>query len=76
MSNFWQHTQPIPAAFYDGTTGIEPVDTVIHNLSKHPQILVKPQPVSRIRLSGRFERFSSNTLSSIDQTFSKEFEDE
>jgi len=27
--NFWNYTKPIPKAFYDGTTGIEPVDHVI-----------------------------------------------
>ena len=27
--NFWEFTHEIPAAFYDGTTGIEPVDHVI-----------------------------------------------
>ncbi len=28
-SNFWNFTRPIPKSFYDGTTGIEPIDTVI-----------------------------------------------
>ena len=30
--NFWGFTHDIPAAFYDGTTGIEPVDTVIRRV--------------------------------------------
>lgn len=30
--NFWGLTRGIPAAFYDGTTGIEPVDTVIRRV--------------------------------------------
>lgn len=30
--NFWGHDRPMPQAFYDGTTGIEPVDTVIHRV--------------------------------------------
>ena len=30
--NFWGFTNPMPSAFYDGTTGIPPVDTVIHKL--------------------------------------------
>lgn len=30
--NYWEYTRPIPAAFYDGTTGIEPVDHVIRNV--------------------------------------------
>lgn len=28
-SNFWKLTKPMPKGFYDGTTGIEPVDHVI-----------------------------------------------
>ncbi|MFO0806115.1 MAG: cryptochrome/photolyase family protein [Gemmataceae bacterium] len=27
--NYWNHTRPVPAAFYTGTTGIAPVDHVI-----------------------------------------------
>lgn len=30
--NFWRFTNPMPSAFYDGTTGIPPIDTVIHRL--------------------------------------------
>jgi deoxyribodipyrimidine photolyase-related protein len=30
--NFWQFDRPMPAAFYDGTTGIPPVDRVIRQL--------------------------------------------
>ena len=30
--NFWGLTRDIPSAFYDGTTGIEPVDTVIRRV--------------------------------------------
>lgn len=28
--NFWGHSQPLPTAFYTGTTGIPPVDLTIH----------------------------------------------
>jgi deoxyribodipyrimidine photolyase-related protein len=31
-SNFWKLTKPMPKAFYDGTTGIEPVDHVIRQV--------------------------------------------
>ena len=31
-SNFWRHMRPLPRGFYDATTGILPVDTVIHRL--------------------------------------------
>ncbi len=30
--NFWNFTRPLPLPFYDGTTGIPPVDRVIHQL--------------------------------------------
>jgi deoxyribodipyrimidine photolyase-related protein len=32
IGNFWKHTQPMPRACYDGTTGIDPVDRVIRNV--------------------------------------------
>ena len=28
-TNHWQHKRPLPEAFYDGTTGIDPIDDVI-----------------------------------------------
>lgn len=31
-ANHWNHTRPIPKSFYDGTTGIEPVDHVIRQV--------------------------------------------
>lgn len=31
-SNFWNHKRKIPKSFYDGTTGIEPVDATIKKL--------------------------------------------
>ena len=33
--NYWQHKHPLPPAFYDGTTGIEPVDVVIRRVLRH-----------------------------------------
>lgn len=33
--NFWGFTRRIPASFYNGTTGIEPVDTVIRRVLRH-----------------------------------------
>ncbi|MEL6987326.1 MAG: cryptochrome/photolyase family protein, partial [Bacteroidota bacterium] len=32
--NYWGFTRKIPASFYDGTTGIEPLDTTIHKVLK------------------------------------------
>lgn len=31
-TNHWQHTRPMPKAFYDGTTGIVPVDNTIKRI--------------------------------------------
>lgn len=31
-ANFWGHSRPMPEAFYQGTTGIPPVDTVIRRV--------------------------------------------
>ncbi len=33
-SNHWKHTRCIPLSFYDGTTGISPIDNVIHRILK------------------------------------------
>ncbi|MEZ4782117.1 MAG: hypothetical protein R2816_11355 [Flavobacteriaceae bacterium] len=32
--NFWNFTRTLPKSFYNGTTGIEPVDTTIKNILK------------------------------------------
>jgi deoxyribodipyrimidine photolyase-related protein len=34
-TNFFHHTRRLPKSFYDGTTGLEPVDAVIHRLVQH-----------------------------------------
>lgn len=33
-TNHWQHHRPMPAAFYDGTTGIDPLDDTIRRVLK------------------------------------------
>ncbi|TXI83916.1 MAG: cryptochrome/photolyase family protein [Crocinitomicaceae bacterium] len=30
--NYWKFKREIPASFYDGTTGIKPIDTIIHKI--------------------------------------------
>jgi deoxyribodipyrimidine photolyase-related protein len=35
IRNYWQHHRPMPTSFYEGTTGIDPFDTVIRRLLKH-----------------------------------------
>ena len=34
-TNFFQHERKLPGSFYNGTTGLDPVDTVIHRLNKY-----------------------------------------
>ena len=34
-TNFFQHTRRLPRSFYNGTTGLDPVDAVIHRLNKY-----------------------------------------
>lgn len=48
--NFWQHAQPMPRSFYDGTTGIEPVDTVIHRVLKYAYC----HHIERLMILGNF----------------------
>ena len=31
-TNHWQHHRPMPSAFYDGSTGIRPIDDTIHRI--------------------------------------------
>ena len=37
--NFFQHTRRLPKSFYNGTTGLDPVDAVIHRLN---QVCLRP----------------------------------
>ena len=34
-TNFWQHRRPLPLSFWNGSTGIAPVDTVIRRVLRH-----------------------------------------
>ena len=31
-TNYWQHHRPMPQSFYDGTTGVAPIDDAIHRI--------------------------------------------
>jgi deoxyribodipyrimidine photolyase-related protein len=48
--NFWDHRRPMPAAFYDATTGIEPVDTVIRRVLRHAYC----HHIERLMILGNF----------------------
>ncbi len=71
MSNFWQHTQPIPPAFYDGTTGIEPVDTVIHRVLQHAYC----HHIERLMILGNFMLLCEIAPDAIYQWFMELFID-
>lgn len=48
--NFWNHHLPLPSAFYDGRTGIEPVDTVIKRTLDHAYC----HHIERLMIMGNF----------------------
>jgi deoxyribodipyrimidine photolyase-related protein len=48
--NFWSHRRPMPAACYDGTTGIEPVDTVIRRVLRYAYC----HHIERLMILGNF----------------------
>jgi deoxyribodipyrimidine photolyase-related protein len=48
--NFWNHHLPLPTAFYDGTTGIDPVDTVIRRVLEHAYC----HHIERLMIMGNF----------------------
>ena len=50
VGNFWKHTRPIPQALYDGTTGIDPVDAVIHRVLRHAYC----HHIERLMILGNF----------------------
>lgn len=49
-SNFWNHGRTIPASFYDGTTGIEPLDNAIGRLLEHGYL----HHIERLMVVGNF----------------------
>ncbi|MBL9092975.1 MAG: cryptochrome/photolyase family protein [Planctomycetaceae bacterium] len=48
--NFWGHRNRLPRSFYDGTTGIEPIDTVIRRVIKHAYC----HHIERLMILGNF----------------------
>jgi len=49
-TNFWQHTRKLPPSFYNGTTGIKPVGTVIHHLLNYSYC----HHIERLMILGNF----------------------
>lgn len=48
--NYWGHHHPMPASFYDGSTGIEPVDVVIRKTLKYAYC----HHIERLMILGNF----------------------
>ncbi|MFM9067882.1 MAG: cryptochrome/photolyase family protein [Planctomycetota bacterium] len=48
--NHWNHQRPMPRSFYDGTTGIEPVDVVIRRVHEHAYC----HHIERLMILGNF----------------------
>jgi deoxyribodipyrimidine photolyase-related protein len=70
-ANFWQHEQPMPGSFYDGTTGIEPVDTVIRRVLKHAYC----HHIERLMILGNFMLLCEIDPNAIYQWFMELFID-
>jgi deoxyribodipyrimidine photolyase-related protein len=70
-SNYWNHQRPMPTAFYDGTTGIEPVDTVIHRVLKYAYC----HHIERLMVMGNFMLLCEISPDAIYQWFMELFID-
>jgi deoxyribodipyrimidine photolyase-like uncharacterized protein len=69
--NFWNHRRPMPAAFYDGTTGIEPADTVIRRVLHHAYC----HHIERLMILGNFMLLCEIDPTAIYQWFMELFID-
>lgn len=69
--NFWNHRHPMPAAFYDGTTGIEPVDLVIRRVLRHAYC----HHIERLMILGNFMLLCEIDPAAIYQWFMELFID-
>lgn len=70
-SNYWNHHRPMPVAFYDGTTGIEPVDTVIHRVHQYAYC----HHIERLMVLGNFMLLCEISPNAIYQWFMEFFID-
>lgn len=69
--NFWNHRRALPAAFYDGTTGVEPVDTVIRRVLRHAYC----HHIERLMILGNFMLLCEIDPAAIYQWFMELFID-
>ncbi len=69
--NFWGHTRKLPGAFYTGTTGIPPVDTVIRRLLK----TAYAHHIERLMVLGNFMLLAEIAPQAVYQWFMEMFID-
>ncbi len=69
--NFWNHRRPMPAALYDGTTGVEPVDTVIRRVLRYAYC----HHIERLMILGNFMLLCEIDPAAIYQWFMELFID-
>ena len=70
-SNFWQHRRKIPQSFYEGTTGILPVDTIILSVLERSYA----HHIERLMILGNFMLLCSFSPHEVYRWFSELFID-
>ncbi len=70
-SNFWNHKNPIPKSFYNGTTGILPVDNLIKRLLNNAYL----HHIERLMILGNFMNLCEMNPNDIYQWFMELFID-
>ena len=69
--NYWQHHRPLPRSFYDGTTGIDPVDHSIRRVLKYGYC----HHIERLMVLGNFMLLCEFSPDAIYQWFMEMFVD-
>lgn len=69
--NYWDHSRRLPASFYDGTTGIEPVDHVIQTVLRYGYC----HHIERLMILGNFMLLCEFHPDAIYQWFMEMFVD-
>lgn len=69
--NYWAHTRPIPKSFYDGTTGVEPVDHAIRTALQYGYC----HHIERLMILGNFMLLCEFHPDAIYQWFMEMFVD-
>ncbi|MBL8817663.1 MAG: cryptochrome/photolyase family protein [Planctomyces sp.] len=70
-SNFWNHKRPIPQSFYTGTTGIDPLDTVVQRVLQHGYC----HHIERLMVLGNFMMLCDISPDDVYQWFMEHFVD-